>query len=157
MLHSSRPLALMHQLTGSLLVAKLWLGACLTDAKPLPGWMFNIDESLSIWPLGTNFNLIWTKIVFLKKMHLKISSAKQLPFWSIPNVLTHCGLVTPYDDMDLGEWFGTGNNLLPDGTKPLPKRMLTYHQWGSLADTWDQLHRKWPRYQLIKWVWKIQL
>ena len=27
---------------------------------------------------------------------------------------------------------GSGNGLLPDGTKPLPKPMLTYHQWGSL-------------------------
>ena len=25
---------------------------------------------------------------------------------------------------------GSGNGLLPDGTKPLPEPMLTYHQWG---------------------------
>ena len=25
---------------------------------------------------------------------------------------------------------GSGNGLLPDGTKPLPERMLTYHQQG---------------------------
>ena len=25
---------------------------------------------------------------------------------------------------------GSGNGLLPDGTKPLPEQMLTYHQWG---------------------------
>ena len=52
---------------------------------------------------------------------------------------------------------GTGNNLLPDGTKPLPKPMLTYHQWGSVIHTWDQFHRKCSRYQLVKCFWKIQL
>ena len=30
----------------------------------------------------------------------------------------HCGLVTPYDDSDLGN-IGLGNGLLPIGTKPL--------------------------------------
>ena len=31
---------------------------------------------------------------------------------------------------------GTGNGLLPDGTKPLPEPMLTYDQWGVVAFTW---------------------
>ena len=35
---------------------------------------------------------------------------------------------------------GSGNGLLPDGTKPLPEPMLTYHQWGSVAFTWEQFH-----------------
>ena len=41
--------------------------------------------------------------------------------------LTHCGLVMPYDK---GIWVNipSGNGLLPDGTKPLPEPMLTYHQ-----------------------------
>ena len=29
--------------------------------------------------------------------------------------------------------FGWGTGLLPDGTKPLPQPMLTYHQLGSVA------------------------
>ena len=31
-------------------------------------------------------------------------------------------------------WFkiGSGNGLLPDGTKPLPEPMLTYHQWSPV-------------------------
>ena len=28
---------------------------------------------------------------------------------------------------------GLNNDLLPDGMKPLPEPMLTYHQWGSVA------------------------
>ena len=31
---------------------------------------------------------------------------------------------------------GSGNGLLPDGTKPLPERMLIHHQLGSLAFIW---------------------
>ena len=39
----------------------------------------------------------------------------------------HCGLVTPNGDKNLGQhWPRYG--LLPDGTKPLPEPMLTYHQ-----------------------------
>ena len=31
--------------------------------------------------------------------------------------------------------------LLPDGTKPLPEQMLTYHQWGIVAFTWGPFHK----------------
>ena len=41
--------------------------------------------------------------------------------------LTHCGLLTPYVDK-IWVNIGSGNGLLPDGTKPLPEPMLTYHQ-----------------------------
>ena len=37
---------------------------------------------------------------------------------------------------------GLGNGMLPDGTKPLPDSMLTYHQWGSVALIQDQFHRQ---------------
>ena len=32
---------------------------------------------------------------------------------------------------------GSGNGLLPDGTKPLPEPMLTYHQKGLVGVRWD--------------------
>ena len=31
---------------------------------------------------------------------------------------------------------GSGNGLLPDGTKPLPESMLTNGQWSVVAFTW---------------------
>ena len=37
---------------------------------------------------------------------------------------------------------GSGNGLLPDGTKPLPEPVLTYHQSGPVAFTWGQFHMK---------------
>ena len=38
--------------------------------------------------------------------------------------ITHYGLETPYVWVNIG----SGNGLLPDGIKPLPEPMLTYHQ-----------------------------
>ena len=40
--------------------------------------------------------------------------------------VTYYGLVTWYDDMWVN--IGSGNGLLPNGIKPLPGAMLTYHQ-----------------------------
>ena len=40
--------------------------------------------------------------------------------------LTHCGLMMPYGNMELGQ-SGSGNGLLPDGTKLSPEPMLAYH------------------------------
>ena len=58
-----------------------------------------------IEPLGTNFNesLIEILIFSLKKMRLKVSSAKRRPFCLGLNVLTLCSLVTPHDDTDLDQ------------------------------------------------------
>ena len=52
---------------------------------------------------------------------------------------------------------GSGKCLLPDGTKPLPEPMLTYHQWVSMAMTWDQFHMNYLRYQFIKRVSEIHM
>ena len=38
------------------------------------------------------------------------------------------GLVTPYGIVEILVNTGSGNGLLPDGTKPLPEQMFTYHQ-----------------------------
>ena len=39
--------------------------------------------------------------------------------------------MTPYGDIWVN--IGSGNGLLPDGTKPLPEPMLTYHQYGPVS------------------------
>ena len=52
-----------------------------------------------------------------------------------------------YGDTDLGQH-------CPECTKPLAEKMLTYHQWNSVALTQDQFHRKYLKYQFVKWVWK---
>ena len=41
--------------------------------------------------------------------------------------------------------FGSCNGLLPDGTKQLPKPVMTDNQWGLVAFTWGQSCRKCSR------------
>ena len=41
---------------------------------------------------------------------------------------------------------GSGNGLLPDGTKPLPEPMLTYDQERLVAFNWGYCHQKIWRY-----------
>ena len=45
---------------------------------------------------------------------------------------------------------GSGNGLLPDGTKPLPEPMLTHRWWRSVASPWEQFQWICPRYQINK-------
>ena len=51
------------------------------------------------------------------------------PSWKFhQNLLTHrdCGQGTPYCVIELGQHW-SGNGLQPDGTKPLPEAIWTYH------------------------------
>ena len=48
-----------------------------------------------------------------------------------------------------------GNGLLPDGTKPLPEPMLTYHQLGRVAFTWVQFYKRCLSHQSLKLAWKL--
>ena len=45
---------------------------------------------------------------------------------------------------------GSGNGLLPDGTKPLPESMLINHQLGPVAFTWWQYSLQIPKISIIK-------
>ena len=57
------------------------------------------------------------------------------------NELTHCGLVMPYGNIDLGRhWL---------------RELLTNHQWGLVAFAWAQFYRKCSRYLFLGWVWKL--
>ena len=67
---------------------------------------------------------------------------------------SHWGLLTPYGDIDLVNT-GSGNGLSPDGTKPLPEPVLTYHQWSLMAFIWGLFHRKCLKYITVAWVWII--
>ena len=52
-------------------------------------------------------------------------------------ILTHCDLVMSNGVKDLGKhWIRY--NLLLEGTKPLHEPILTYHQRGPVAFTWDR-------------------
>ena len=52
---------------------------------------------------------------------------------------------------------GSGNGLMPNGTKPLPEPMLTYHQYDHVAFTWGQFHWKCSKYQSLNCIWKLNI
>ena len=97
--------------------------------------------------LGTNFSeiLIGNQTFSFKKMHLKMPSVKWRPSCLGFNVLTHCGLVMPYGRVSFHFltqiWVNidSGNDLLPDGTKPLPEPMSTSLSRHSVALTWETI------------------
>ena len=50
---------------------------------------------------------------------------------------------------------GSGNGLLPDGTKPLPELLLTDHQWSPLTFILGQFHKRCLNHQSLKIRLKI--
>ena len=75
------------------------------------------------------------------KFALTMTSERLMKFTNPPKIWVNIGL---------------GNNLMPEGTKPLPESMLTYPQWGSVALTLDKFHKKFRwRYQIASWVGKV--
>ena len=50
---------------------------------------------------------------------------------------------------------GSGNGLLPDGTKPLPEPMLTDHQWSPMTVILGQFHKRCLNHESLKSVWKL--
>ena len=51
---------------------------------------------------------------------------------------------------------GSGNGLLPDGTKPLPEPVLTFHLWGSVVFTLEQFRSQCPSYYSVYRVWNLK-
>ena len=99
---------------------------------------------LLIGSLGTNFSeiLIEIQTFSLKKIHLKMSSAKCCSFRLGLNVLTHCPLETPYGIMEIGHhWFRQSS-----GTMPLPEPIISEALWHSPAENT-------PQHQGSFWVW----
>ena len=75
--------------------------------------------------------------VVLKKRHLCIN-----PLW-------------PSDATWICVNIGSSNGLVPDGTKPLPEPMLTYHQQGPVAFIWVQFYKRCLSHQSLKLAWKL--
>ena len=50
---------------------------------------------------------------------------------------------------------GSGNGLLPDGTKPLPEPMLSYQKFGPVTFTWGQFHKRYLSHWPLKSAWKL--
>ena len=91
--------------------------------KVLPTtWKYLIDAPKQNIPYQWSAVYLFRSCILLEQEAVKVIES----FW----YLTHSGLVTPYGDSELGQHIGSGNSLLPDGTKSLPEPMLTDRQWN---------------------------
>ena len=52
-------------------------------------------------------------------------------------------------------YIGPGNDLLPDGTKPLPETVLINRQWCFVTFIWGQFHRKMAEISILDVSLKI--
>ena len=52
---------------------------------------------------------------------------------------------------------GADKGLLPDGTKPLPKPLLTDHQLSPVTCILKQIHKRFRTQQSLKSIWKLQI
>ena len=63
---------------------------------------------------------------------------------SVKQRLTHCSLVTSCVNI------GSGNDLLPEGTKPSPEPILIHYWWRPVIFTCEQFCVKGKDYQSVK-------
>ena len=63
---------------------------------------------------------------------------------SQPQFVYHVNSLWPSDAIWRQIWIniGSGNGLVPDGTKPLPEPMLTDHQWSPVTYISGQFHKR---------------
>ena len=85
---------------------------------------------------NTSRESIFTIMSYLEKWSKDHNSSGKL------KMLTICGPLMPYGNIDLDQHWITDNSLLPNGTKPSPGQMLTY-----VAFTWEQFQKK------CSWTW----
>ena len=99
-------------------------------------------------------DLMFSHYLVACKLWYSETSLTHWPLRYVMVILTHCGQVTTIW-WQIWVYIGSGDGLLPDGTKPLPEPMLTYYQLGPLAFMWGHFHEKTRRYQSAKQDWRL--
>ena len=134
---------------GMRLLIEIWGLVCLNQES----WAWVRDYTmvfcgmwLFIHAIGTCF---WNtrRDISLCMMDCWAKTAESLCIMSM-TVLTHCGLVMPYSDI-IWVNIGSGNGLMPDGTKPLPEPMMISHLLPFVVLTWEQFHIECPSYNSV--------
>ena len=108
----------------------------------------------AIIPLISPVNHLFDQPIVLayKKETLRLCLTNNLPVWLI-NTLWPSNAIWRHRS---GSTLAQVMALLPDGTKPLPEPMLTYHHWRLIAFTWRQFHKECSRNVSLTWVWTLQ-
>ena len=141
-LRNRRPLLRFKPWNSQCWIAIIWnlnyklLGNSKEDKIPLN--ISNKKRPCLLRHIGVNIWKHETKLSLFSDKYFQWKESLSLYGTGFPS--THCGLVTPYDMLNL-----------PDVTKPLPEPILS-HQWHSAAITWYQFPRK---INLWKREWKF--
>ena len=117
-----------------------------------------IKSSMKFVPKGPFYNIP----VLDQIMAWRRPSDKPLSEPMMVRLSTHICVTRPQWVNDVIWWHRFRSTLfckelLPDGTKPLPEPMLTYHQWSHVVFTWEQFHWKWSSNQSLEHVAKYAL
>ena len=92
-----------------------------------PSILTFISWQLTYWcPLKVH-HTPWEKLITNLIRKSKDPIYENWWYWVCKSNLTHCGLIR-HIATEIWVNIGSGNGLLPDGTKPLPERMLSNHQ-----------------------------
>ena len=130
------------------MIHSLWVDITHLDIYPhssgLPHWYWAALPLKQPWTTWVNWPI---------SKHNEVQTKSICMFWVMYCDLTHCGLVMPYSKKD-----GSANGFLPDGTKQLPKPMLTCHHWCPLTLILGQCLLQYSRYQYPKnCVWNLHI
>ena len=124
-----------------------WTNAGLLWIEPHKSKLQILIKIQCIWIINTLTLKKWLPfcrhfhVHFLQWKYLYSDDCSQGFMWQHVNInnmstLTHWGLMAT----EIWVNIGSGNGLLPDGTKPLPEPMLTDHQWSSVTFIVGQFH-----------------
>ena len=86
-------------------------------------------------------------------LHRRIKSAHRSPVERLLNEVDRCG--TMLSSTNGIPPIGSGNGMVPSGTKPLPEPMLTYHHSSPVAFIWGQFHTRYCSSKSLQAAWKL--
>ena len=120
---------------------------CLINKLSTEVWLIlSLTVMMRRFLMSQNIMIYWITIISIKRFFQIKFSQKKNCFGDLVSCISittsrfspHC-LVTPYGSIYLGHHWrhssGSGNGLLPGGTKPLPEPVMTNHKWGFVTFT----------------------
>ena len=123
---------------------------CHMQYRPIPGHI-TYDILLPRCQINTLFIQLLTIIIyhargkFLVIRTLHNCPSKVTGYLMVISKLAHCGRVTSYGDIHLGQrWLWLRLWLLAWRPEEIPQHMLTHYQMYLVAFNWEQFCPNWP-------------
>ena len=130
---------------------------------------WNINDGcctvLFLWQWHLVFRFVLAEKIYIRQRHALVLTLNPRSYWlEFPLMLKweYSRIINSLWPSDAILWqiwvnIGSGNGLLPDGTKPLPEPMFTDHQWSPVTFILGQFHMRCFNHQSLKSVWKLHV